>query len=288
VRGVGTANAAISVVNALPLGIGAAVGIDWPATATAELGRGGPHEPSLVVTPRAARTPLVRSASAAARTRFSPRVPGALRLRVRSSIPRGRGLKSSSAVASAVALATARACGRDPTPRAIARISAEVGRSVGVSATGAFDDALAGLVSYVVVTNNRNDTVLRRYPLPPALAVALWIPPGRHPASPTVRQRFGRDRTLARRSVDAALDRDWAAAMTANSRLVESAMGYRYERLHATLRAAGAVASGVSGLGPAVAAIAPTPSVRRVLRAFPATGRRRAFRFAVPDRRRPR
>jgi shikimate kinase len=278
-RGVATARAAISIVNALPLGIGAAVGIEWPAHATARFDDDRPYTSRALVEPPASSTVIVHAAARAARQRFSGPKPGRLRLVVRSTIPVARGLKSSTAVGSAVALATARACGREPAPSEIARIVAEVGRTTGVSATGAFDDALAGLTPGGVVTDNRRDRELRRFTFEPDVAVALWVPDRTHPRSPRVRARFRGQPQLAHRAVDAALDGDWAGAMEANSTLVETAMGYRYAALRERLRGAGATACGVSGLGPTFAVLAPRRRLPKILRALPREGRRRSVRF---------
>jgi shikimate kinase len=282
-RGVGTARSAVSVVNALPLGIGAAFGIEWPARATVDVDPGSSPGGPPRIDPPASRTPLVRATAVASRQRFGRGEGGELRLVVRSTIPVARGLKSSSAVSSAVALATARAVGREPTPFEVARLSAEVGRTTGVSATGAFDDALAGLVSGGVVTDNRHDAELRRFDFDPELGVALWVPARPHPRSPRLRERFRKEPALAQRAVDAALDGDWVGAMAANSALVERVMGYRYERLHEGVRLAGATVAGTTGLGPAFAAVAPSNRLPRVLRALPTTGRRRTVRLARPQ-----
>lgn len=280
-KGVGSSRAAISIVNALPLGIGAAIGISWPARATVYIesaGRGG----SLVaVEPKGSGTKVVRTSVRRALARFAPEWTGRLRLEVRSSIPVARGLKSSSAVSSSVVLATARAVGASPTEAEVARVSAEVGRATGVSATGAFDDALAGLTAGGVVTDNRHDRELRRFAVEPDLAVALWMPDRRHPRSPPLRQRFRRDPALARRAVDAVLAGDWACAMETNSALVEGAMGYRYARLHDVATRAGAVAAGVSGMGPTFAVVAPTGRMRAVLASLPRQGTRRVVRLFV-------
>lgn len=284
--GVASAYAAISVVNALPLGIGAAVGIDWPATATVR--PAGPVGRPDSVRPARAATPLLRAAVRAARGPLGGEERTRLAISLRSTIPPARGLKSSSAVASAVGLATARAFRQEPSAVAVARLSARVGRSVGVSATGAFDDALAGLVPGVVVTDNRADLELRRFSIEPGSGVALWIPPRRHPASPSVRRRFRRQRALAQRAVDLALDRDWAGAMRANSELVERAMGYRYARLRGALADAGALAVGVSGLGPTLAVVAPVGRLPRLLRSLPRSGRRRLVGFSSAPQRRAR
>lgn len=274
-----TTHAAISIVNALPLGIGAALGIDWPARATASLEPGPSGRVSTRIEPKVSRTPLVRSAARTALERFGSGETGRLSLTVRSTIPLGRGLKSSSAVGTAIALATARALGREPPVDEVARVAAAAGRVTGLSATGAFDDAMAGLVPGGVVTDNRHDVELRRLGIGAGLAVALWIPPSRHPPSPQVRRRFQRQPSLSHRAVDAALAGDWVGAMAANSALVEAAMGYRYEPLHEAVHRAGATASGVSGLGPTFAAVAPASRIGRVVRALPrGSGRRRTAR----------
>ena len=283
-RGVASARAAISVVNALPLGIGVAIGIEWPARTTAQLDQNRPRRGRASIEPASSATPLVRAAARAALDRFDATGTGRVRLVVRSTIPVARGLKSSSAVSASVALATARALGREPPPVEVARIAAEVGRGTGVSATGAFDDALAGLVPGGVVTDNRRDRPLRGLDIEPDLAVALWVPDHPHPRSPRLLARFRREPTLARQAVDAALAGDWVRAMERNSALVERAMGYRYEKIHDAVRRAGAVASGVSGLGPALAALSPQGGLRAVLNALPREGRRRSVRlFSAPE-----
>lgn len=282
-RGVGTARAAISIVNALPLGIGAAVGIEWPVRATARLAPDEAGDGRITVEPAGAGTAIVRTAARTSLERFVARRVGRLRLTIRSTLPVARGLKSSSAVSSSVAAATARAGGAEPDPMEVARLTAEVGRLTGLSATGAFDDAVAGLLPGGVVTDNRHDRRLRSLSVDSGLAVALWVPRGTHPRSPAVHERFRRDRRLAERAAEAALDGDWATAMRANSELVEKVMGYRYAGLHDAVASAGAVAAGVSGLGPAFAALAPRRSVAKVLRALPRTGQRRSVRLFLAN-----
>jgi shikimate kinase len=282
VRGVATSYAAISIVNALPLGVGAAVGIAWPVRTVASLVPPRARGARIHVEPWAAATRVVLASARTALARFAPRSKESLRLLVRSAIPVARGLKSSSAVATSVLRATARAVGRQPRPAEIARLAAQVGRATGVSATGAYDDALAGLVAGGVITDNRLDRELGRFKVARDLGVALWVPGRRHPPSPTVLGRFRRERAAARKAVDAVLAGDWAQAMHENSALVERVMGYRYGPLHDAVRAAGAVASGVSGLGPAFVALAARDRLPRVVRALPRRGHRRSVELLDP------
>ena len=257
-RGVGQATAAITIVNALPTGTGAAAGILLPAHA--ELVLEGPRPEStgrLQILPPGSDTSVVRAAYAAAMRQLAPNEPRHGTLTIRSEIPAAVGLKSSSAVASAVALAVANATNSALTGFGAAAISAEAGREAGVSATGAYDDALAGTVGGAVVTDNLHDRLLGRRSIEPGLEVALWIPPGTHPPSPEAKARFAAVGDRARAPVDAALAGDLWGALDLNSEIVEEVLGYAYGELRGRLRELGAVASGASGLGPAFAAVAP-------------------------------
>ncbi len=264
-HGVGTAFSAITIVNALPTGIGCAIGIELPATAEVDLtvrDRSAPFELRIAPT---SRTRLVETAVRTGIARYLPDSSAAAEVRLRSEIPVARGLKSSSAVASAVLLAVADAADQHPTAQEIASLSADVGREAGVSATGAFDDALAGLQPGFVVTDNREKRVLRSEALTDDWEVAVLVPPGTHRPSPEWASQFAREHDAGRRAVDAARSGDWAEAMRRNTELVERVMGYDYAPLRSALHRAGAGAAGVSGLGPALAALAPPHRTDEIL-----------------------
>ena len=65
------------------------------------------------------------------------------------------------------------------------------------------------------------------------------------------------------------MDGDWVKAMRLNTELVERAMGYSYRDLRDRLKDRGAIASGVSGVGPTLAAIAPTARLPVLIEALP-------------------
>jgi shikimate kinase len=276
VHGVSRSSAAVTVVNALPTGVGCAVGIERYVTASVDL------EPSAVdrleCVPRRAATRLVRASVREATRRFARGRRFHARVHLRSEVPVAKGLKSSSAVATAIVRAVARAVGREPSPLAVARMAAQVGRSVGVSATGALDDALAGLRPGFVLTDNRHDLLLSAAPVPEAWAAVVYVPLGTHPPSPSLRAQFEARRLEGRLAVDEALARRFPEAMRLNTLLVERLMGYRYAGLRERLVAAGAVTAGVSGLGPALAALVPAHREDEVLAALPTD---RSLRFAV-------
>jgi shikimate kinase len=261
VRGVGTATGSISVVNALPTGVGSAVGVDLPVRAELELHPAGSSEKWDVRIADDARTPLVIESLTQALRRFAPGTSGRGELSVRSTVPVGRGLKSSSAVSSAVVLAVARATETEVSAVDVARISAQSSIVAGVSATGAFDDALAGLSVGVVVADNTRGELLRTIPIDPGLRVAVYVPPQAHPASPSLKARFESEAVASSRAVRSAIDGDWKEAMRRNTEVVERVMGYEYAAARNGLLERGAVACGVSGLGPALAAVAPADKI---------------------------
>ena len=265
-RGTATAHGAITFVNALATGIGAAAGVDLPVRATVEV---TPATSGTRSYSAGAATPLVERSIESALDRYAGRGSWSVRTTIESSLPPARGLKSSSAVSSAVLRAVASATGADPTPEEVARFSADVSQRIGLSATGAYDDALAGLVPGIHVTENGARRELVRFPSPGNSEVVLWVPRRVHPPSVGLLARFRARRPEGEAAVRAVREGRWEEAMSANSRLVESLMGYDYAPLRGALAAAGARAVGVSGMGPTVAAICDSPALGAVLSALP-------------------
>lgn len=280
-KGVATSRGAITIVNALPTGIGCAIGVDLPVEAEVTL-EPGPSGGGLDVTVLGGpATPLVRESVRRGLSRAEPGSGWRVGVAIRSSIPRARGLKSSSAVATALIDAAARAAGTALSHSELANEAADAGLAVGLSATGAYDDALAGVGEGFMVTDNRRRSLLRSAEAPADLCVALWIPPAEHRPSPewsrAFTERAGEGEPVAREAIAGR----WWSAMDSNSRLVESVMGYDYREIRERADRAGALASSVSGLGPAFAAVVPIARSREVIAAWPdGPGERRVVRFA--------
>lgn len=266
-RGVGHASSAITFLNALATGIGSAAGIGLPTTATVELEP--VHGPLELAPDRSCDSALVRGVLRASLARWGPGRAFRVRAAVDSEIPIARGLKSSSSVSGAVARAVADALGVYVPSTEVARLSADVSQEIGLSATGAFDDALAALEPGVHVTDNGRRLWLRTDAVDPTWQVVLWIPNEPHLPSPTYREAFQRLRAEAGPAEAAARRGDPLAAMSANSEIVERAVGYSYATMRRQLAEAGALASSVSGMGPALAAVVTDESVSSTLRALP-------------------
>lgn len=274
-KGAARSFGAITIANALPTGVGCAAGIELAVEAEVSVTSDGSHDPPKVMGPTEDRYRVVDQSVRTGLARYHAHPGTVVSVALRSEIPAARGLKSSSAVSTAVILAVARAAGHEPSRLEIGRLAADAGRRSGVSATGALDDALAGLEPGFIVTDNRQDTVLRRAEIDPAWGVLLYIPEREHPPSPGLVSAFGREREAGERAARAVLEGDWATAMRINSEVVERTMRYAYRPLRERLEHHGAIASGVSGLGPTLATIARTDRLSDLAQLLPEDGAER-------------
>ncbi|HEV2165581.1 MAG TPA: shikimate kinase [Thermoplasmata archaeon] len=267
-NGIGSAWGAMSFVNAIPTGIGAAAAISLLVRAEVELTppRG---EVGVLQIPGPSDTPLVRTSLLEALRSIAPDEAFDVDLRLNSSIPPGRGLKSSSAVPVAILRAVASAAGTALTASEAASFSATVGRAAGVSATGAFDDAAASAMGGIVVADTTEHRLLRHDAPAPEWTAVLWVPRETHRPAPEWFEAFRERAGAGRGAADAARLGRYLVALDRNTELVEEVMGYDYRPLRLELRRQGALAAGVSGLGPTLAAIVPSGSRSKVNRAMP-------------------
>jgi shikimate kinase len=223
----------------------------------------------LVSIPPASDTILVRRLLDESLALFAAGRNDDVRVAVRSSIPVARGLKSSSAVGVALLRAVACAVGRSLAPAEAARLSAAFSRAHGLSATGAFDDAMAAAAGGLVVTRNGPDEVLLDGLVDPDWRAALWVPDAAHDPSPLWLDAFRARAADGQLAAEMAQRGEYLAAMRSNTELVERVVGYEYGPLRAELARRGALGSGVSGMGPALAAIAPSGRIAEVARGYP-------------------
>ncbi len=234
-------NGAITVVNAIAGWKGAAIGIDYEVSAIAEASN------DLHVKPN---DPLIREA--ASLTLKAVGEKGAY-VEVRSEIPVGWGLKSSSAVANATVLAIMSLYGEVSMKKAL-EISIKASRISGVSITGALDDAAASMLGGFVMTDNLKDEILMRAPLEEKNVIIL-LPDGEK-AKPTREIDLNTVKPLGNvaKSIFDLLPRKIWEAMTLNGLLYSSLLGYDPSpALDAVML--GALGAGLSGTGPAIAAI---------------------------------
>lgn len=225
-----------TVINAIATGIGAA----FPIALRVEAEACEAPEDRLETYAQVDLAPMYR-ALREARARLG--LPPA-RVRFAGDLPTAGGLKSSSAALNAMLTALARLHGLDLEPLAVARLNAEISRAVGISVTGAFDDAVASLLARSHLTDNLRLEVIR--PLDVSGWAVVLIPPAEKR-----RHLLDAMRAVApavRAAVELAREGRWREAMAINAVAYGYALGYPPEPTLEAM-AAGAV-GGLSGTGP--------------------------------------
>jgi len=263
-KGRGEAMGAVTIVNAIAAGKGCAVGVDLRTWAEVALIPGEGVEVHLEGLPDEP-SKLVQMCVQAVLERFSLRKRAIVR--TGSQIPVSRGLKSSSAAANAVILATLDALKMEMPAIDILKMNAEVSIGAGVSVTGALDDAAASLLGGIVFTDNHARTLLRRERFDLSDQVVIAVPERMIRKTNLPKERIALYHPLAEEAFRLAWNGEYVKAMTLNSLIYGAALGLDQE-LSIKALGAGAIASGISGTGPAVASFVDAGTERTVAEAL--------------------
>lgn len=249
-RGKASALGAITVLNAIATWKGSAIGIDLKTEAEVLLDDTFQIKGDV---PGIDDRLIVRSAELVLE-RFGEDLGGVVR--TSSQIPVASGLKSSSAAANAVVLATLDALGESLDPLEATRIGVKAALDAGVTITGAFDDAAASMLGGLVVTDNREMSLLRRDVLNEEHnpEVLLLVPEEKAYSKETDVHRSKLVAPLADLAFDLVMEGDYERAMTLNGLIYCSALGFSSEAIFSALDS-GARSASLSGTGPAYAAL---------------------------------
>lgn len=252
---------AISIVNAIATGKGATLGISLgiEATIATESGKGvffENRESNL-----SAR--LIRAVidTAVPKSELEQKK---LRISVKTQIPSGYGLKSSSAISSVISLACAKLFKPKATDLEILRDGVRASIQSKVSITGAFDDACACYFGGFAVTDNTNIKIIKSEKAPDDLSAIIFVPKFRRRGNVkklrTLENVFAQAWELASKS-------EYWNAMTLNGLATSTILGSD-PRILTELIESGALGASVSGNGPAIAAVAKNDRVSNVKRVF--------------------
>jgi len=258
-KGQASAPAAGTVLNALATGTGSAFAIDEYTTATVALTDADTVEGTVVGDPDA-DTRLVERCVALTTARVGDGEGGTVR--TESEVPMAAGLKSSSAAANATVLATLDALGAtDAVGREeAARIGVAAARQVGVTVTGAFDDASASMLGGVTVTDNEADDLLAREEV--SWDVLVWTPPERAYSADADVEQCRAVAPMADLVADLALAGEYERAMTVNGLAFCAALGFDPSPMVAAMPDAAGVS--LSGTGPSFVAVGDRPALEAV------------------------
>jgi shikimate kinase len=245
---------AATIVNAIALGKGAAFGVGLWTKAEVRL----TDEPAIIkgeiTSDPNESTALIEKTVARVFQHFGVEKRFGAKVKTWSNIPIARGLKSSSAAANAVALATVAALGETLDDLTVVNLGVEAAFDAKVTVTGAFDDACASYFGGAVVTDNLKRKVVKRFTLPEGLTVLFHVPSSKAYTGDSDVNRLRTVKPLVKIAYKEALKGNFWAALTLNGLIYSFALGY--DALVALdALTAGALAAGLCGKGPAVTAV---------------------------------
>jgi shikimate kinase len=254
-----TMHGAVSIVNAIATGNGSAMGISLKVIAEVEVAKGkgvrfltGKNDDRLV-------NNIIKNTLPSSLLEKSQ-----VTVSVKSEIPIGFGLKSSSAVSNAVALACSRLAGEKVDDTTVLDAAVRASLDAKVTVTGAYDDATACYFGGFVVTDNYARKLIKKEDAPDSLYAVIFLP------NNIPRGDIRKLGDLADLFLDAfklAEGGEYWKAMKLNGVLASAALGSTYKPVLAALEH-GALAAGISGNGPSIAAIAYEDELDDIKNAF--------------------
>jgi shikimate kinase len=248
-------------VNAIATGKGSALGISLKVTAEVEFQKGRGMR---VITGRNGDDELIKNI-------IQKTIPkqiiesNMITIKVDSEIPIGYGLKSSSAVSNAVALACSQIEKEDDVnDYAILEVAVRSSLEAKVSLTGAYDDATACYFGGFTVTDNYSRRLFRRERAPENLYAIILLP------SNTSRGDVRKLSNLSDIFIDAfrfAESGQYWKAMKLNGVLASAALSSSYIPVMVAMEH-GALSASISGNGPSIAAVGYEDAVEPIVDAL--------------------
>ena len=187
-----------------------------------------------------------------------------LELDFKSNIPTGYGLKSSSAISSAVVLSCAKAFGKIMSDDEILKLGAKTSIQTKVSITGAYDDASACHFGGFNVADNLKMKLLHRELAPKELQAIIFLPKSRKRGNLKKLKEF---KDAFEKSWQLAKNSDYWNAGVLNG-IATTAILNSEPNLIMKLMENGALCATISGNGPSIMAITDKKNKSRVQKEF--------------------
>jgi len=256
-----TVHGAISIVNAIATGKGATLGISLKLETILETSSGKGiiiESDNQSLSSRLINRTIQKMVSKRELERTK------LHVLLKSEIPTGYGLKSSSAISSSVALACARLFKPKVDDHQVLLASVNASIETKVSITGAYDDACACYYGGFVVTDNYKRKIIHSEKGPKNLSVVIFIPKSRKRGNvkklKILEAVFSKAWSLAKNS-------DYWNAMILNG-LATSSILNSDPKIISDLIEKGAVGASVSGNGPAIVAVTKHENLSKIKKVF--------------------
>jgi shikimate kinase len=261
------AHGAATIINAIATGKGAAIGVDLWTRASVRLTDEPGTVKTKIMSDSSEDTLLVEKTVNRVLKHFGLEKEFGAKVETRSNIPIAKGLKSSSAAANAIALATTAALERDLEDVKVVKLGVDGALDAKVTITGAFDDACASYFGGVVITDNTKRQIIRQFELTETPSILFYVPTTKNYTAKSDVKRIKAMASVVKIAYKEALKGKHWAPLTLNGLIYSSVLGYDSSPAVDALTA-GALAAGLSGTGPAVTAIVPEEKVNLVKEAW--------------------
>ena len=256
-----TVNGAVSIVNALANQKGATLGIDLKVTATVE---NMPGKGIQIQSENKSLSSRLINKTVEKVVLKKDLEKNKISINLTSGIPLGYGLKSSSAISSAVALACGKIFRPKLTDQQILLAGVDASIETKVSITGAYDDACSCYFGGFNVTDNKKKKRVKYEKIPSNLIAVIFLPKNRKRGNlknlKILSSVFENAWELAKKS------KYWDA-MTING-LATSTLLNSDPKIIADLLEKGALGASVSGNGPSIAAITKKENETNIKKVF--------------------
>ncbi len=258
---------AATIVNAMALGKGAALGVDLWTKAEVILTDDPKIISGEITSDRSEDTSLIEKTVTRIFQYFDMEDKFGAKIKTWSNIPIARGLKSSSAAANAVSLATIKALNRKIDDMSIISFGVDAAFEAGVTITGAFDDACASFFGDVVITDNSKRKLLRHTRVSEDATVLFFVPKQKAYTANTNISRLKSVKSFVNLALNEAMQGNYWNALSLNGFIYSSILGYNPDLALESLEA-GALASGLCGKGPTVTAVVTDDNIDQVKSIF--------------------
>lgn len=248
--GKGVSHGAITVINAMPMGIGATIGIELKTQA--EFIPGGEKRTVSIVNDPDEDTTMARYCVEKAYKVMNKQEPTGWTLIVNSEIPVSRGLKSSSSACNAILHAVFNEYDFHINPVVLVDHGVSCAKKAKVTVTGSFDDACGCELGGLVITNNSENQIILHRDIE-TYDVVLYIPDKKIRKNTLNLEELQKVGT----EINAALGITEFypfSAMTMNGRIISKVSEVDNSVAEMALNN-GALGAGMSGSGPAIAIV---------------------------------
>ena len=256
--GRGRSHGSITVINAMPCGIGATIGVGLETRAV--FSEDGDARTVRINNDVSEDTSMAGICVRRAYESAGIPEPESWTLETDSQIPVSRGLKSSSCACNAILRAVFSHLGVDMDPVDLIRLGVGCAREAKVTVTGSFDDACGCGLGGLVMTDNRRDEIIDRRDVD-EYGVVIHVPTFKIRKTGLPLDRLHEVAPLIREVIDITMS-DPFKAMTMNGRIISEASGVDNGIAEKAMDM-GALGAGMSGSGPAVAIVVAKGDGRR-------------------------